>query len=174
MIFPFLLWVPLVASYVLPDSSMLLKGNNDINISIVKRDQFTKPEAGLFKKLYFQNLVSAFSFSGDGDEQQQDPDCYDDTLPTNIIIHKNTRCKESDKEFVDNLRECSKGMGDQKVSYSIVDEKDLFAYSNDITEQEAIEIQALQKKIIRNSVTQFLDKFNDLVYVVNGTELSLA
>lgn len=159
-------------SYLLEDRPVDIKGNDEINISIVKRDQFSKSETQLFKKLYFKNQVTSFSYSEDGDHDSHvdDDDCYDDRLPTTIIVHKGPKCKESDKELVDKIRHEFKNSNSKW--FSIMDEGSLFDYSPDTGEQEAIEIQVLQKKVLKNSVGRFLDKFNHLVYIVNGTELS--
>lgn len=158
-------------SYLLPETKAQVKGNNDINISIVKRDQFSKPEIDLFKTLFFNNQVHSFSYSNDGSTDQE-ADCYDDRLPTNIIIHKGNQCQESPKDYVEKLRQMNY-LGPKDLSYSLIDELALFGYDvHETTEDDAIRIQSLQRKVIKNSMLQFLDKFNDLVYVVNGTEMS--
>lgn len=148
-------------------------GNDNINISIIKRDEFTPQESQLFKTLYFRNQLTSFSFDQDGDISE---DCYDDRLPVNIIIHKGSKAKETDREFVDQLREMDRGKKSYNpfTSYGVIEEDSLFNYDKETTsEEEAIEIQTLRHKIGKNSIASFLDKFNDLIYVINGTQFDL-
>ncbi|EGV66495.1 hypothetical protein PSN45_002912 [Yamadazyma tenuis] len=157
-------------SYPLDYGLNIIKGNEDINISIIKRD-YSQDEADLFKKLFFKNQIHAFTFSGEGDIQ--DEACYDDRLPVNIIIHKGDKTTEAEKDFVDKLRKVKNVMEMPSTDYGIVDEDSLFKFDTDTTtEEEAIQIQTLQKKMIKNSVYAFLDRLNNLVYVVNGTTLN--
>ncbi|CAH6723703.1 hypothetical protein CLIB1444_18S01508 [[Candida] jaroonii] len=170
------LFLPFILSFILippvsEDSVGSYKGTKELNIEIVKRELITKDEADLFKTLFAQTQPQLFNVIQD--EQQQTD--YDDHLPTSIIVYKSKRSKESDKDFVDRLRELNCGKGDQaptKYDYATVFEEDVFSVST-LEEEEAIKVKTLEKKLIKNSVLQYLNQFNDLVYVINGTYLNL-
>lgn len=154
----------------LEDSVESYKGTKELNIEIVKRELITKNEATLFKSLFAQTQPQLFSI-----QDQKQVDDYDDRLPTSIVVFKRKRSKESDKDFVDRLRELNCGKGDQKptiYNYAVVDEQDIYNI-HDLEEEEAIKVKTLQKKLLKNSVLQYLNQYNDLVYVINGTYLNL-
>lgn len=151
---------------VIPDLQPQVLGNEDINISIVKRE-LTTDDAVLFKALYWGHQPQSFSYLKDSDEN--DEDCYDDRLPVSIVIHKGNPCKQTTKELIDNIR--YSGYSIDAKTASVVNEDELFAGGE--TSEEMITIQALKKKMIRSSIYQYLDKYNDVVYVVNGTAIDL-
>lgn len=167
--------IPTIIGFVIPQSNQMnafeTKGNPNLNIQLVERDA-TIADAKLFKKLFFSTqLFNQFSYTVDGDENQQnDQDCYDDTLPTRIYIHKGG-VHRSPKEFVDYIRSLDSQQDVRDSSFAICQEQDLFNTENynDNADISAT-IQSLQKKVLKSSFEQFLDENNDLIYVVNGTQ----
>lgn len=172
-----LLFLPFIIGYLIPlgglsteivTANEQYKGTEDLNIKLVQRDVITNEDAQLFRQLFLQNQNSFFTFQQDGDIE--DGTCYDDKLPTEIIIYKGERNNESDREMVDRLRACK---NNKKLTFAIITESELFGFKSQSVEEEyAIKVKSLQRELVKHSIVHYLDSLNNLVYIINGTQIN--